>query len=86
MDFKKWVKIIQTAGYNVARTVVKFFLGIWISQEILEYKILRYWDVWQTCYSAVMGEVDYWWSGPDKSRFIQFSLLSRPQTFEKISS
>ena len=24
LDFKKWVKSIQTAGYNGARTVVKF--------------------------------------------------------------
>ena len=40
MNFKNWVKSIQTAGYNGARTVYK------IGYEFLKSGIQDQWDLW----------------------------------------
>ena len=41
MNLKKWVKSIQTAGYNGARTVASFDKNIFERQNNLQAKVLQ---------------------------------------------
>ena len=41
LDFKKWGKSIQTAGYNGARTVVKAKIDIFLTLIMFLYKSQR---------------------------------------------
>ena len=39
MDFKKWVKSIQTAGYNGARTVIDFICYLSYQFKMMGHKV-----------------------------------------------
>ena len=63
MNFKKWVKSIQTAGYNGARTVISIS-SIW-STELHSYKIYIY-ECKSTSFatwSKIYFDVDYDFQG-----------------------
>ena len=70
-----WSRLPAVWPWQIQVFIVRFILRIWISQKILDHEILssKIPEIPEKSSNLVQksGEVNYWWSVPDKSRFTE---------------